>query len=161
MALQQPGNLDEGKDDEKEYSTYGVYRCIFRKNNNSLFLEMKNTKNKRVFCNTFSKEILSKMHLPQSVDRVIKLIEAAKNGKSSEYKFSIRFAKDHKKEIKETKQTKTDNNSDKLVIKDAEEILSMGGFRIKHWVVSVKNEECKTMNILNTDQKKFGIKLGS
>ena len=99
--LNEPGNLDEGKDcdDEKEYTTYGVYRCIIRQINNSIYFEMKNTKNKRVFSATYDRKTLKSMNLKQSMDKIINLINAAKSGSQSELKFNISFGNDQNTQI--------------------------------------------------------------
>ena len=89
--MAQPGNNDEGKDDEKEPSDYGTYKCVFRKTDDSIYIMLKDTKTKRTFSNTFSKSTLSEMHLTQTIDEIINLLEAARSGSDSTLTFKIAF----------------------------------------------------------------------
>eukprot|EP01084_Bolivina_argentea_P024273 45247_1 len=100
----QPGN--EGNDDEKEVSQYGIYQCVFRQASDSLYIMMKDRKTKRSFTNTFSKSTLVEMDLKQSMDKVVKMLETAKSGSASELKFEIRFG-----DAENTKKTSADKLS--------------------------------------------------
>ena len=114
LIIKEPGNLDEGKEsDSKEYTVYGVYRCIFKQINNSLYLEMKNTKNKRVFSSKFHRKSLINMNLKQSISKIISMLNAAKSGTQSELKFTISFGN--------IQNTQKNNQNDKFIDDEEEE----------------------------------------